>query len=488
MSQINLKRIISFVVVLMLVVSCATASADTVRLSVQGIADRTYNLESRRVDRPVITAFSEAFPNVKLNLSAKNSFQSTRALLRALEQRKLTSDVFTVATEYHNLADILSSGYCLDLTDNPDVVALLSEMHPAIAAAAQIDGHIYGVPVGISTLRNLIYDQDALALVGYTNEDVPTSFTGLLDFLDGWIERIRVNPVDNVCVTNAFSEEAINESSYTLWLMDILLRSYVYQCEVTGAVLSFDDPTLLALFERVKEIGAELYQYDQFRTAKSSLFQYLSDSPQLIPRVIPTRLSDADPIFIPATITLACINANSKHPEMAQAFVIHYVDWMRQHTTDAYGILENFHDEKMTYTDDDYWAEFEKAMLFQNVVGPIHSRNVNAVTNIPRMIADYQKRLDDTKSEERRVKIRSDLDILTSPGFKEECARTALDFTEDELTAYRAMTSYLFFASPDLFSPDSKDITRLCMQYAMGTLTCQEFAQKLNKQLLQQGR
>lgn len=481
MSRINLKRIFLVAVALLLAACCATASAETVRLSVQGFAEKTMNLELRRVDRPVITAFSEANPNIKLNLSGKIPYRSTRTLLKELEEHKLTSDVFAVTTEYHDLVNVLSSGYCLDLTDHADIAALLSEMHPAIAAAAYRDGRIYGVPTEVSTRQNLFYDQDAWALAGYSGADVPTSFTALLDFLEGWIERIRVNPVENVCVTNAFSKDSISGNSYTLWLLEILLRSYVYQCEVTGTTPSFDDPTLLPLLERVKNIGAELLAYDDFRHAKASLFVYVSNAPQLIPRLIPTRLTENDPLFIPATVTLACVRADSKNPDMAQAFIAHYARWMHEHTTDAYGLLEHFHDENGTYTDDDHWAELGKALLFRDAVGPVHSLNVDAVTDIPRMIANYQKALEEEKSEERRAKIQSDLNILTSSEFKEVRSRYALDFTEDELSAYQLMAQYLFFVSPDLFDLSSKNVTNVCAQYANGALTGRELAQKLSE-------
>lgn len=78
---------------------------------------------------------------------------------------------------------------------------------------------------------------------GLTQEDVPTSFTELLDFLEAWVERIIDEPEDDISVCNAFASEAYGEDSYISYLVDHLIQNYImdynYANKLCVSILTF---------------------------------------------------------------------------------------------------------------------------------------------------------------------------------------------------------------------------------------------------------
>ena len=499
MSQISLKRMIRVFVALMLLVSCATACAETARLSVQGFEAKTPKASGRKTDRPVIASFQEMYPGVKLTLSGKAAYPNTGELLRALGRKDWQGDVFTAESRRHDLAELFSSGYCLPLTDDPEAAALLSLMHPSIADAVRVDGQMVGLPVALSMNKQLYYLDRAWQAAGLTAEDVPTSYTDLLDFLDAWATRAQRNPI-GVSVSGDFDADAVKPTTYTDWLLGILLRGYVDGCGAAGVPLNFDNPTLIALMERTKLTGARLYELREWEAVHEhgALFTVLSDAPQSLPRLVPTRLTDQDPMAVNASVTVACVRANSANPEMARRFIVHYVTWMREHTPDAYGMLEDYHNEGDLYTEDDHLAELSKALLFADATGPIHSANPHAMANVSAAITRFQSLLDGAEenlnendrkrlplSAKERQAVQESLEIVSSPAYVAKKRRDALDFTEEELARYQEMARYLTFTTNDGFDAEAGSVTKLLTRYASGGMTAEELVGKLNEQIKQ---
>ena len=502
MKRIRIKRLPLVVLSLVLAACCAVAAADSVRLNVQGFAPRTDKKDGHRAERPVVVSFQEAYPDVRLSLKENVEYKTTKKLLQALEKKEYTADVFTMDSAQVDIQAILSSGYCLDLTDNPEIASLLALMHPSIAAAAQVDGRIYGVPTGVYANRQLYYLADGWKAAGLTDADVPTSYTGLLDFLEAWVLRQQTNPIA-VYVTNDFDRESLRPTSYTTWLLKKLLRGYANQCAATGQPMDFSDPTLQTLLERTKTVGAQIYALHEWEIQSDSkytshtLFMELSNPYEPIRNIVPDRLTDEDPLIISAGVTIACVNANrSKNAEVAQNFLAHYTAWVHDHTPDAYGILENWNNKDDIYTRDDYYAECAKGLLFMDATGPIHSMNPHTVASISSIIRRYEDMLAGNvenlsnsydrkaipKTEEQRQKVREDIAFFKTQEFYDERYRAALDYTEGELASYQQMAANLVFMQGTIFETMSSNITNLLTRYAEDKLTLDELVKKLNEQ------
>ena len=83
-------------------------------------------------------------------------------------------------------AALRNKGYLAELSGSSDLLAAVSEMFPNLTKQVLVDGHLYALPVEVSTSCWSI-DTAVLEDVGLTAEDVPTTYLELLNLIDEWI-------------------------------------------------------------------------------------------------------------------------------------------------------------------------------------------------------------------------------------------------------------------------------------------------------------
>lgn len=464
-----MKRILAAVMTLtLLIFGNIPCLAET--LNVAGFNRSTYTKDGKSVSRQWYTAFKERYPDVRLSITKSLSAKSTKALTSALEKSSFKYDVFIIRSDKVDLATLMASGLLADLSSCSQTAAILDQMHPSLVEMVTLDGKVFGMPCNVEPTLFLTWNPDAWTEAGFTENDVPTSFSSFLDFLDAWILRCESDPVADVCITNAFDEGQFGESSYTLWLMEMLVRNTIRQCEMQQIPINFDTDEWRALAERVSVTGAGLYRVDKPFESNLPLFEEYSLSSQL-PYYVPARLSDDDPICIPVCVSVLCIPAVSDAMDSACNFLDVYFDCITNRQYDLFN-----------QTEDDSEMALVNALLFKNVNDPVPSASYSAPYYWEGMIAEAQAKIDDPNtSPSKRKYYEANLARYTEKRLVEKAYEQQFVMDEAELTRYHALAECFVATRPGLLETGASTLKKALRQYAAGKISTDELVLRLNR-------
>ncbi|NLO85199.1 MAG: carbohydrate ABC transporter substrate-binding protein [Clostridiales bacterium] len=453
---------------LVLLCTCTSAFAAAETLKIQGIyfnPKTLYSEENKSLEAQWYAAFTSAYPDNKLSPNKKMPYQSTKSLQKALEKKEFKTDVFTMDTLSHDHRQIIAEGLCVDLSQYEAVMDVVAQIHPSLMNAVTYDGKVYGVPLCVSP-RYFYYDKNVWELAGLAETDVPASYTGFLDFLEGYCEGIRTKPIDNVCIYS-FDDDNYGPTAYTNWLLELLIGNYVDQCEFQGMAVQFSTSEFIALLERTKTVGELLYQYDDIKDSEA-LFSDRTGELRALGQLIPLRMTDDDPIFIKSEMKLCAVSAASKNAEQAASFLAFFMNNLRSHTCDVM---------KQTTEDADYLKA--KADLFSDTHEAVPSQNYGLVDFWQQKIEEGNAVLADPATDE-----------LTRKEYEENVIRWQYVLgkvydqeyyaTKEQLDTYHSLVECFYFASPDGFDSISSEITAQRKQFSTGSITAEKLAQRLD--------
>lgn len=466
-----MKRLIATMLCIALVcTTCAGALGEKLSLQAGYFNKKTWSdAERANVDAKWYLKYNELYPDVKIDVIKNQKSFTTRGLKKLLHEKKLTADLFNIRSSNHDHRVIMSSGLCMDLTNNQVIGEILAQMHPKLVEACTYDGKVYGVPMGITpwyfTRNKYVWEA-----AGLTEEDIPTSYTSLLDFLERWCERIK-NKQENFCLYYGFDGTSYNATSYTNWLTELLVENYCLQCESQGIAPTFNTPEFIELLERTKKVGASLYDYENSK-AERYLFGITFTRCGLsgLDQLISLRMTDDDPIFIKCNIEICAMNANSKNEELSASFLGFYMDFAKAHTYDLANPTSEDGDLKEMY-----------ASLFMDIDQNIPSVDYSGAERWAKKVLDDKALIaDDSIDAAAREKTEKELPIW------EDVAKEAEDqkyfASLDDLALYRSLMQYFFFPSPDNFyERNKKEIRTQRHYYSQGKITVERFVQRLDK-------
>lgn len=467
-----MKRILTAVVIITLLVSSAIpCSAET--LNIAGFSRSTYTKDGKSTGKQWYTAFQERYPDVRLSITKSLSANSTKALTSALKKSSFKYDVFTISSDKVDFVTLMSSGLLADMSDNAYTAAILEQMYASLVSMVTLDEKVFGLPCNVEPLLFLTWNPNAWTAAGFTEENVPSSFSSFLDFLDAWILRCETDPVEDVCITNAFDESQFGESSYTLWLMEMLVRNTIRQCEMQQIPLTFDTDEWRALAERVKTTGKGLYRVDKPFESNLPLFEEYSLSSQL-PYYVPSRLYDDDPICIPVCVSVMCIPAASDASDSAYSFLDVYFDCITNRQYDLFN-----------QTEDDSEMALVNALLFKNVNDPVPSASYSAPYYWEGMIAEAQAMLDDpTTSPSKRKYYEANLARYTEKRLVEKAYEQQFVMDEQELIRYHTLASYFVATRPGMLDTGASTLKKALRQYSAEKISTDELVVRLNNYVM----
>ena len=170
-------------------------------------------------------------------------------------------DLYSFHTSSDDFLAPKNAGLLADLSGSEIIRAWTDRLRPDIKKLVTTeDGKIVGLPGldGIVTFLPMYWRQDAWDAAGLTKEDVPKSYTELLDFLEKWMERIEKKPEVNICVADTLHFGKGAKNRYVHWLMDMLINTWEMQQYEAGEALNCNMPEFVALLERTQDIGRRL--------------------------------------------------------------------------------------------------------------------------------------------------------------------------------------------------------------------------------------
>ena len=150
-------------------------------------------------------------------------------------------------------AALRNKGYLAELSGSSDLLAAVSEMFPNLTKQVLVDGHLYALPVEVSTSCWSI-DTAVLEDVGLTAEDVPTTYLELLNLIDEWITSY----------VEDYPEHALMDYPYSLsmQLFSQIMLAQIAECEADGRTLTFTDADFIATLNKLDSMREKLKAYE----------------------------------------------------------------------------------------------------------------------------------------------------------------------------------------------------------------------------------
>ena len=133
------------------------------------------------------------------------------------------------------------------------------------------DGQIVGIPLSCYITEDHIRaNPEAFVMAGLAEDEIPGSYTDLLNFLDAWAERLEKEPESEVCVLGScmWNHNSMDEETqYGTWLMKLLMEIWLSDQYQTKTEVSFKDEKFIALAEQTRTVARRLWKAEP-RTKK----------------------------------------------------------------------------------------------------------------------------------------------------------------------------------------------------------------------------
>ncbi len=215
--------------------------------------------------------FTQENPDIPLIFSEQ--YYGMAQLGQAMVSGDTTIDVIrtSVANGFDNL---LEKGYCADLSSSQKLMDYVNSLYPALRDEVMKDGKLYAIPVSIygSTLS---YMPSKLEEIGLTEEDMPTTFVELCEFITRWNNEW----IDDENKTNVmpFCTTMSNRSV----VFDLMLKAYLDYYDAKGEPLTFDTPEFNAMLTALDSMDASNLdmpanmsdqEYDEYYQLYSGVF------------------------------------------------------------------------------------------------------------------------------------------------------------------------------------------------------------------------
>lgn len=215
--------------------------------------------------------FTQENPDIPLIFSEQ--YYGMAQLGQAMVSGDTTIDVIrtSVANGFDNL---LEKGYCADLSSSQKLMDYVNSLYPALRDEVMKDGKLYAIPVTLygSTLS---YMPSKLEEIGLTEEDMPTTFVELCEFITRWNNEW----IDDESKTNVmpFCTTMSNRSV----IFDLMLKAYLDYYDAKGEPLTFDTPEFNAMLTALDSMDASNLdmpanmsdqEYDEYYQLYSGVF------------------------------------------------------------------------------------------------------------------------------------------------------------------------------------------------------------------------
>ncbi len=215
--------------------------------------------------------FTQENPDIPLIFSEQ--YYGMAQLGQAMVSGDTTIDVIRTNVE-NGFDNLLEKGYCADLSSSQKLMDYVNSLYPALRDEVMKDGKLYAIPVSVygSTLS---YMPSKLEEIGLTEEDMPTTFVELCEFITRWNNEW----IDDESKTNVmpFCTTMSNRSV----VFDLMLKAYLDYYDAKGEPLTFDTPEFNAMLTALDSMDASNLdmpanmsdqEYDEYYQLYSGVF------------------------------------------------------------------------------------------------------------------------------------------------------------------------------------------------------------------------
>ncbi len=279
--------------------------------------------------------FLAAHPEIPVTVFA-DYFSSLETLTAAMVSGESTVDVLGLGTSYDPVQRLIDKGYALDLSGSEKLTALVDSMYPALKEVLMRDGKLYAVPINIYG-NGLTVNLTAWEALGYTEEELPTTFMELMDIAEDWLDDFDEDDYEY----NFFNGTGIKST-----LLRMMMENFVNYCIREGEPFAFDGPVFQKLMHRIDAIdfsvAEDVYDAqsdddpDAFWSKESLFIDYSSPFDiqyaqsrygSYESRSLFLSLDEGLEPVVPAELTVMIVNPRSAHVEQAILYLENLVDY-----------------------------------------------------------------------------------------------------------------------------------------------------------------
>ncbi len=410
-------------------------------------------------------AFTDKHPEYMVSIS-DNLDEST--LLQSMMNRDSSVDIYTISSSSSALSALMNRGYLAELGSSEKLTAAVDSLYPFIGDFCKKDGQLYLMPFsGYAT--GLTMNTKALTeKLGYTQEDVPTSWKQLFELIDDIVVNKKLEEAPEV----SFVMAGYTQQDLRSMIFSNMMSDYYTWLDQSEENLTNGTSVLLELceaFEKVDWSGLGLpeeYSEDGWMSdgimKESVLIDFNSvDVTSYVgadqDRVIcPLSVVDGEEPVIGMTLTLAFVNPFSENKDAA----IEYLEdaWDANGRTNR--ILMDPNDN-------------------EPVVNAYYEQNLKEIQN---NIDQQKKSLETMTDEETREMTQNGINSMEE-WLEEYKERGKYDVTPEQIAKYREVAGKMAVAKSDIYGGDSYD---QMYQYVDGAITASQFAAQLEKTLQMQ--
>lgn len=437
-----------------------TVSLDSVTLD---ISDPTniYSAEYYDVQSAAGLALMEAHPGVVVRMV--DAPTATEAMLT----RSSDVDIYMTFVDAPDYDALYGRGYMAELDGSDAITSYVSEMYPEVQSKLTKDGHIFAVPISFQALNPICYHPLALAELGLTESDMPSTWLEFLRFLPEVMPLLDENGVVSIFPLK-FTPDELRER-----LFECILDEYMLHMHTTGQELRFDTPLMRSIIREFENIdfstlglpeddsGYIGYSYNEvlfdFGISISPLQFHYTDTFNSVPLIMP--LDDGVAPLIPAQLYVAFVNPYSENTPLA----IEYLELI------AANRPAGLNAALIPGNDEPVPAAFleEEVAWFDEMIAQIESEMAKAPES---ELEDWEKKLEDYK--EGRDALLSGDDPF------------AWDISADSVAWYRSMDDLIRISPSYGMDTDANVVFySLRSQYLDGQITADEFIETADKRL-----
>lgn len=427
------------------------------------ISDPTniYSAEYYDVQSAAGLALTEAHPDVVVRMV--DAPMVTEAMLT----RSSDVDIYMTFVDAPDYDALYGRGYMAELDGSDVITSYVSEMYPEVQSKLTKDGHIFAVPISFQARNPICYHPLALAELGLTEADIPSTWLEFLRFLPEVMPLLEENGVVSIFPLK-FTPDELRER-----LFECILDEYMLHMHTTGQELRFDTPLMRSIIREFENIdfstlglpeddsGYIGYSYNEvlfdFGISISPLQFYYTDTFNSVPLIMP--LDDGVEPLIPAQLYVAFVNPYSENASLA----IEYLELVAvNRPAELNAALIPGNDEPVPSA----FLE-EEVAWFDEMIAQTEAEMAKANEE---ELDDWEKKLEDYK--EGRDELLSGDDPF------------AWDISADSVAWYRSMDDSIRIAPSYGMDTDASVVFySLRSQYLDGQITANEFIETADKRL-----
>lgn len=277
------------------------------------------NIYHSYADTPENVAFMKEHPDIPLQFSTEY-YEDSASLAQAFISGTSNADVFFVDATDVELPALMKKGFCLDLTQYPQIADEVSNMYGFAQDAVTFEEHIYALPMSVSGSGWGIFS----AIWGTLGLDIeqPQTFLDICELVNTWAERYSDEYPDYVVVEDVENyRRELTQTAFEMYMdyysyqgMPLTLDTGLFR-HVMNAVNSMTDeldistPTEDEMFELWEKTALLCRRNDVLTPAKNDYSLLL------------LTLDNEMPFIIHADMTVAFINPRSRNMDSAVEYL-----------------------------------------------------------------------------------------------------------------------------------------------------------------------